>query len=99
MFMTLIPFLITVLLNFRCHQTLISTHMFDCDNDGSHFQYFKWGSEHREEYNARISTGIFKEEITSLMHEVDDASCETDNKFLYFIIFYLAIHSLHTTFW
>ena len=50
----------------------------ECDNDGSNFQYFKWSSEHREEYKARISSGIFKEEITSLMHEVDDASCEND---------------------
>ena len=50
----------------------------ECDNDGSNFQYFKWSSEHREEYKARISSGIFKEEITSLMHVVDDASCEND---------------------
>ena len=50
----------------------------ECNNDGSNFQYFKWSSEHREEYKSRISSGIFKEEITSLMHEVDDASCEND---------------------
>ena len=50
----------------------------ECDIDGNHFQYFKWSSKHREEYKSRLSSGMFKEEITSLLYEIDTVSCEND---------------------
>lgn len=50
----------------------------DDNNDATSFSYYKWKSNHKEEYINNISIEQFREKLNNLIDNVDEANCAND---------------------